>query len=193
MAWETQRSQDESRRQMPQITNDWVENYLLPILKDLSRRGVIVAYDSGIEIRSKSRENEQSPIVLADPRNAVTLTDMLTAVFSVTVNSGNMVAGRINYSVRASNGTDHQALIGHLLFAIINKAGTLTTNPTSTPTLPDNEIYTSSSGTLSTMWSMTTSGTTVTLNVTPSGSLTETLYGLEYTVEVFPDVSIITP
>jgi hypothetical protein len=193
MPWEPRQTAGLAEGGGLHITPDWVENELLPILRELSRRGVHVVYDSGIEPRSKARENEQPHMVLSDPHKIVALTDALTTVFSITVEPGEMVSGRVLYGIRASDTTDHQALAGTLLFAIVNKGGTFTTNPTSTPSAPDLEIYAASSGTLSTVWSITTSGTVATLKVTPTGSLTEQLYGLEYIVDTFPNVPIITP
>lgn len=191
MAWEE--NAINSKSTMGEITIDLVERQLLPILRDLSRRGVIVAYNSGIEPRSRATENEQPPNVFHDPHGLIPLTDALTTVFSVTVRSGEMVSGRITYAVRASNGTDHQSLIGHLLFAMVNKAGTFTTTPSSEPIAPDSEVYAVSTGSLSTMWSITTSGSVATIKVTPTGSLTEIIYGLEYSVDIFPQIPIIVP
>lgn len=174
------------------VTRDWIENELLPLLRELSRKGTIVAYDSGIEPRTKGREYETPPQVFGDPHGFVALTDALTPVCSMRVQSSEMLCGKLTYAVRASDGTDHQALAGELLFAIVNKAGTFTTTPSSEPCLPDHEVYAiSNASTLSSLWSITTSGSVATLNVTPSGSLTEVLYGLEYVIETFPRVPII--
>lgn len=185
------RARDERRDTSSAYDYETVERQLLPILRELSRRGVIVLYDSGVEPRTKSRENEQPPAILGSTLRLKPLTDAQTALFSFTLNAGRMVSGRITYAIRASDGTDHQSLIGSLLFAAVNKAGTIIANPNSTPVMADEEIYAASSGTLSTLWAITASGSVATVHVTPSGSLTEQVYGIEYTVELFPAIAIV--
>jgi hypothetical protein len=174
-----------------EITPEWVENRLLPIMRDLSRRGILIAYDSGIEPRSKGSQLEEPPRIMGRTNNIVALTDAQISVFSISLSPGMMVSGRVLYAIRASDGTEHQSLIGHILFAMLNKNGTLYTNPDSTVSMPDMEIFVASSGTLSTGWAITTSGSIATMRVTPTGSLSETLYVMEYTVETFPQVPVI--
>lgn len=103
-----------------------------------------------------------------------------TDLFTVGCASGAMSGGFIDFLVRASNGTDHQALAGRAAFACVNKAGTHTGTITYT-TAPEAKAV--SSGTLTLAFAITTGTNLMTISVTPTGSLTETLYTIEYNVQ----------
>lgn len=110
----------------------------------------------------------------------ITLTDAATDVIAIDISSGEMTSGKLTYAIRASDGTDHQSAIGEVFFAFVNKGGTITRTVNKV-----NETVAVSSGTLSTTWSTTATTSQVTLRVTPSGSLSETTYTLNYNYELF--------
>jgi hypothetical protein len=43
-----------------EITAEWVEAHLVPILRELSRRGVIIVYDAGVEKTARGSTEEFS-------------------------------------------------------------------------------------------------------------------------------------
>jgi hypothetical protein len=104
-----------------------------------------------------------------------------TSLFEVTCPSGTMCGGFIDFLVRASNGTDHQAIAGRAAFSAVNKAGTITATVTYT-TAPEAKAV--SSGTLTLSFTIVDSTEKVTVKVQPTGSLTETTpYTIEYNVQ----------
>lgn len=104
-----------------------------------------------------------------------------TDLFTIACGSGLMAGGFIDFLVRASNGTDHQAIAGRAAFACVNKAGTHTGTITYT-TAPEAKAV--SSGTLTLSFTITTGTNLMTVAVQPTGSLTETTpYTIEYNVQ----------
>lgn len=107
------------------------------------------------------------------------LTDAATNLFEVTLNAGEMAGGTIVWTIIASNGTDHQAYSGIATYAVVNKAGTYTSQVTHDAA---NDSKAVSSGTLTAAWTVLNGTNKVTIRVTPTGSLTETIYQILYSV-----------
>jgi hypothetical protein len=103
-----------------------------------------------------------------------------TSLADVACASGAMSGGFIDFLVRASDGTDHQALAGRAAYAAVNKAGTHTGTITYT-TAPEAKAV--SAGTLTLAFTIVTGANKMTIKVQPTGSLTETTYTIEYNVQ----------
>lgn len=108
-----------------------------------------------------------------------TLTDAATNLFDVTLNSGEMAGGAVHWTIIASDGTNHQAYSGITTYAVVNKAGTYTSQITHDA---NNDAKAVSSGTLTATWAVLNGTNKVTIRVTPTGSLTETTYQIIYTI-----------
>jgi hypothetical protein len=102
-----------------------------------------------------------------------------TSLFDVACASGAICGGKIDYSVLASDGTDFQSLTGIVTYAAVNKAATLTLTITE---VAANQAKAVSSGTLTLAWTFVTGTAKGTVKLTPTGSLTETVYTIVYTV-----------
>lgn len=103
-----------------------------------------------------------------------------TSLFEVACAAGAGAGGAIRYSVFASDGTDHQSLTGIVTYAMVNKAATNTLTITEAA---GNQAKAVSSGTLTLAWTFVTGTNKGTVKLQPTGSLTETLYTIVYTVE----------
>lgn len=103
-----------------------------------------------------------------------------TSLADVACAAGEMIGGFIDFLVRASDGTDHQALAGRAAYAGVNKAGTHTLTITYT-TAPEAKAV--SAGTLTLAFTIVTGTNKATIKVQPTGSLTETTYTIEYNVQ----------
>lgn len=108
-----------------------------------------------------------------------TLTDAATNLFDVTLNAGEMAGGSIIWTIIASNGTDQQSYTGITTYAVVNKAGTYTSQITHNT---NNDAKAVSSGTLTASWTVLNATNSVTIRVTPTGSLTETTYQITYSI-----------
>lgn len=108
-----------------------------------------------------------------------TLTDAATNLFDVTLNAGEMAGGTVVWTIIASNGTDHQSYSGITTYAVVNKAGTYTSQITHNTT---NDSKAVSGGTLTAAWAVLNGTNKVTIRVTPTGSLAETTYQILYSV-----------
>lgn len=120
---------------------------------------------------------QQRAIYNAAPKTIVD--GSATSLFDVACAAGAMSGGAIHFLVRASDGTDHQALSGIATYGCVNKAGTLTLTVTY---VTGNEAKAVSSGTLTLAWTFVTGASKGTIKLQPTGSLTETTYTVEYTV-----------
>lgn len=110
---------------------------------------------------------------------AKALTDAATSIFEIALASGAMTGGTLIATIEASDGTDHQAFTQIVAFSAVNKAGAYTTTVTVNAS---NDAKAASAGTLTTSWAFTTGSNKVTMQVTPTGSLTETTYRVTYVV-----------
>lgn len=107
-----------------------------------------------------------------------TLTDAKTPLFTVPVAAGEGTGGIIFARIFATDATDHQSLMVIVTWAVVNKAATLTTAITYDTA---NEAKAASSGTLTLSWAIDDNTNIAEINVTPTGSLTETTYYVEWT------------
>jgi hypothetical protein len=110
-----------------------------------------------------------------------------TALFDVACPSGSRCGGSLFYTVEVFDGTDHQALTGMVTYSAVNKAATLTLTITE---VAGNQAKAVSAGTLTLAWTFVTGTGKGTVKLQPTGSLTETLFTVTYTV--FPNVGAIT-
>lgn len=102
-----------------------------------------------------------------------------TSLFEVACTAGQMVGGVVHFLVRASDGTDHQAIAGMMAYTAVNKAGTVTADETYATA---NEAKAVSAGTLTLAFTAVAGTNKATIKLQPTGSLTETTYTIEYTV-----------
>lgn len=111
-----------------------------------------------------------------------------TSLFSVAIAANTVIGGHVDFLVRASDGTDYQAIAGSAVYSAVNKAGTTTGTITYT-TAPEAKAV--SSGTLTLAFTMVDSTNVATFKVQPTGSLTETTpYTIEY--NIFPIRGVVT-
>jgi hypothetical protein len=102
-----------------------------------------------------------------------------TALFEVAIAAAAYAAGVVHFAVFASDGTDHQVISGILTYSGVNKAGTITKTATY---VAANEAKAVSSGTLTLSFTTTDDTNKMTVKLTPTGSLTETVYTVLYSV-----------
>lgn len=111
-----------------------------------------------------------------------------TALFSVAVAAATMVGGMGSFLVRASDGTDHQAISGIFTYSAEAK---LTVVVGAITYVAANEAKSVSAGTLTLAFTADVSvANVVTFKLQPTGSLTETTYTIEYTL--FPTRGVVT-
>lgn len=108
-----------------------------------------------------------------------TLTDAATQLFEVALSAGAMTGGIIIWTIEAGDATDWQSLSGVTTYAAVNKAGSYYTTVNNNTA---NDSKATSSGTLTTVWDILTGANKVIIRVTPTGSLTETIYRITYTI-----------
>lgn len=103
-----------------------------------------------------------------------------TALFSVAVAAGAMIGGSGTFLVRASDGTDQQVIAGLFTYSAEAK---LTVVVGAITYVAANEAKSVSAGTLTLAFTADVSvANVVTYKLQPTGSLTETLYTVEYTL-----------
>jgi len=111
-----------------------------------------------------------------------------TSLADVACAASAMVGGNLHYVVRASDGTDFQALSGMVTYSGVNKAATITGTITE---LATNQAKTVSAGTLTLAWTIVAGANKLTIKVQPTGSLTETTpYDITFTIS--PIVGAVT-
>jgi len=126
-----------------------------------------------------SDANSQSRLVL-NPTAKTIVDGSATALFSVAVPASTMIGGAGFFLVRSSDGTDFQADAGLFTFSAEAKATVVVGAITY---VAANEAKSVSAGTLTLAFTADVSvANVVTYKVQPTGSLTETLYTIEYTV-----------
>lgn len=108
---------------------------------------------------------------------AKTLTDTAVSLFEIALPAAAMTGGTFEYTIEASDGTDHQSLSNVCTFAVVNKTGTYTKAVTCPA---GSEAKSVSSGTLTATFAFADGTNKVTMQVTPVGSLTETTYRISY-------------
>jgi hypothetical protein len=102
-----------------------------------------------------------------------------TSLFDVACAANTVCGGTILYTVTASDGTDFQALTGMVTYAAVNKATAITLTITEATA---NQAKAVSAGTLTLAWTFVAGTAKGTVKLQPTGSLTETLYTVTYTV-----------
>lgn len=119
--------------------------------------------------------------VILNPTAKTIVDGSATSLFSVLCPTLDAIGGQIVFLVRASDGTDFQAIAGIATYSAVNKAGTSTATITY---VTGNEAKSVSAGTLTLAFTAVDSGSgVITFKLQPTGSLTETTpYTVEYTV-----------
>lgn len=112
---------------------------------------------------------------------AKTISDAGTSLFEVALPAGGMTAGSIEWGIQASDGTDLQSYSGITTFAAVNKATSYTSTITHNTA---SDAIALSAGTLTVAWSITSGTNKITIVLTPTGSLTETIYRCSYVLKV---------
>lgn len=110
-----------------------------------------------------------------------------TNVVQIPVASGSFVGGVLNYTVVASDGTDHQARSGTIQFQMVNKAGTETCTIATTrdQETEDGSSIAASAGTLTYTWTTdTTPSNACNLALNAVSSLSQTTLRIYYLVNV---------
>lgn len=121
--------------------------------------------------------------------NPKTLTETTaTAVADVSVPSGTVAGGTLFYTIEANDGTDFEVLRGSVPFEAVNKAGTLTTS-IGTPV----EISTGSSGVLTETPTITTGTNKITLNISATSTLVQTVLRATYTITLDGGSGVVSP
>ena len=119
-------------------------------------------------------------VVVAKAR---TLTEAATNVVLINVASGAFGGGTLEYTVQASDGTDHQARAGSINWAVVNAAGTETCTVSAASELLDGSILAASAGTLT--YAITTDTSAANgcyLVFNPVSSLTQTVLNIAYRI-----------
>jgi len=98
--------------------------------------------------------------------------------FSVALPAAGFVAGSVEWSVFASDGTEHQTVSGITYFNGVNKAGVYSTDLTQ-----ENKCESLSAGTLSVVWSIVEGTNELTFQVTANTSLTPTTLEVRYKIQ----------
>lgn len=117
--------------------------------------------------------------LLMNPTTKAVPDGAATALIDIACAAGAMIGGIILFTVEASDGTDHQALSGVVSYSAVNKAGTHTCTVTQLSTVEAKAV---SSGTLTLAWTHVTGTNKTTVKLQPTGSLTETVERITYTV-----------
>lgn len=104
----------------------------------------------------------------------VALTDATAVtVATVQVPSGTVAGGEVSYTIKVTDGTDHQSLKGRAQWAAVNKGGTVTASIS----LLGTEAVITSAGTLSNTVTIVPSGNTVLLKLAADTSLSPSAGG----------------
>lgn len=92
-----------------------------------------------------------------------------TGLVDIGVASGSVASGELMYAIQANDATDYQCLRGRINFAVVNKAGTLTTSFSEVV-----EALAVSTGTLTCTATMAAGTNKITVNLNAVSSLTQT-------------------
>lgn len=115
-------------------------------------------------------------IVNPTPKALTTATPV--GLISINVPTGTMTGGQIRYTVRATDGTDYQAVSGIIYWTAVNQTGTAQADASA-------NIFSSTltTGTLTTAADTNVVTNTVTVRVTATSSLTTTIFDIQYQAE----------
>lgn len=192
-------SQTDGDSRYVNVTGDTMTGSLLVdnlVQKDANAAGVALGYyRNGISI------GNQSPVLWTDgaPGGAVltqqyggrkALTEgAATGFVKVGLASGGIVGGRIKYTVKATDGTDHQARSGIVVFAAVNKGDVLT--HTISTVAADTEVAALSAGTLTNAITAALATNELTFSANATSSLVQTSLTITYQIEL-DDAATIT-
>jgi trimeric autotransporter adhesin len=104
-----------------------------------------------------------------------------TSFARITTAAGEATGGQVDYTIIASDGTDHQARSGSVYFAGVNKA-TAVTAPA--PTEIGTSLVAVSTGTLTVTWTAVNAANTFDLQANAVSSLTQTTLAIYYRVRL---------
>lgn len=104
--------------------------------------------------------------------------EVATTVATVDVQAGEMAGGVIEYSIRSTDGTDHQVLSGSVTWSVVNKAGTLTGSISASGT----DSTALSAGTLTVAWTLDLADSTVEIRANANTSLTPSTFEVRFQV-----------
>jgi hypothetical protein len=113
--------------------------------------------------------------------NSKTMTNDNNAValFEVACAEGSYAGGTVNYTITCTDGTDFQAHSGVANYSVVNKAGTVTCTISETAQL---ETVASSSGSLTSTWTISAGTLKATINLAGVSSLAETTKVVKFTI-----------
>jgi hypothetical protein len=119
-----------------------------------------------------------------------TLTESAATGFvTVSVANSTVVAGRVVYSIRASDATDTQGKTGELFFSCVATSAGVVTCGTISDVNTQNPV---STGTLTNTMTNTTAANLITLLANAASSLTQTTLRIDYRVELMGNTAAVT-
>lgn len=121
-----------------------------------------------------------------------TLVDTILPLFTIALPVGTACGGTIQYLIEAASAApEYQALAGTVTYSGVNKAGTTSGAITS---LTTTDAKTATSGTIVPVWTIVGGVQNfLTVNITATGSLTETTFRITYFVSPIQGVVTIVP
>jgi hypothetical protein len=125
--------------------------------------------------------------LLANPTAKTIADGAPTSLADVACAANTSAGGMLFYLVQDTDATDFQAMSGMVAYSMVNKAGTNTLTITD---VVGNNAKAVSAGTITLAWTFVTGTGKGTIKLQPTGSLTETVYTVSYTV--FPIVGVVT-
>lgn len=114
------------------------------------------------------------------PRAPVAITDAGLAVFKVAMPASAGWGGFLGFVVYATDGTEIQTRLQWVTMCAVNKAGVLTTNTMNLNLI--NAVATTGGSTLTALVTAALASNEATYTITPTGSLTETTYNVDFVV-----------
>jgi hypothetical protein len=129
-------------------------------------------------VSTGTSDNESYDAVIIPSEVAIS-DGVAKSLFEIALPSGGIAGGSIEYSIQATDGTDHQALTGYVTFAAINKGGAYTTQITE---VAGNQAKAVSAGTITAAWTILNGTNKVTIQVTGDTSLTPTAFVIYYKI-----------
>jgi len=148
-----------------------------------------VIIKSGLTETSGTTAHILGDRIYASGRRLALTNNTVTTFATISVPSNTMIACSVNYTSRASDGTDFQVETGWFPVTAVNKAGTITA--TAAPTKYGNQQDVSA-GTLTVTPSTTTGASLVNIQIKNNSSLTTTTNDVAYTI-VTNSITSVTP
>lgn len=151
----------------------------------LNNESVKTVNNAGTAYLSLIKADATDSIIVAGGRQVynsvakVIVDGAATSLFDVALPQNAWCGGRIDYVVTVGDGTDFQALTGIVTYAAVSKVAVQTLTITELATTQAKAV---SSGTLTLAWTFVTGTLKGTVKLQPTGSLTETIYNITYSV-----------